>query len=539
VLSKLSGQMARLVAEATPLGAFSVFDAEGNWLVNSHGLYPPGASNADRAYFAHHRATASREPFIGEPVRSRSRGHWIVTISRRFNRPDGGFGGVVAGTIDLDRFTGHATSFDIGARGSVALFRGDGLQLMRVPEDAIGHPFRDAAGAPAPLPQIPKSNSHYVSPVDGVDRIGSILRGNRYPLAALAALSYEEAMAAWTRETIRSLLGAALVTLAMAGVGLRLLQQMRRRQEAEAALSDREASFRLLAENSSDMVSRIGPDGVFRYVSPAARRIMGQEPEALLHCSALDSVHPADLPTVKAMAARLASELQEAKITYRVRRPDGTEVWVEAALRVAHDPRTGQPDGVVAVSRDVTERQVLEARLSALATIDPLTGLHNRRALDDALEREWRRASRERLPLSLLLLDVDHFKALNDSFGHTAGDTCLREIAAAVGDAIRRPSDLAARFGGEEFAFLLPGTEAAGAVEVGERIRIAVQALGLAHTPSVGGVVTVSVGAASCIPAAGSPVDSAGALVAAADAALYAAKRAGRNRVSLAAEVAA
>jgi diguanylate cyclase (GGDEF)-like protein len=210
---------------------------------------------------------------------------------------------------------------------------------------------------------------------------------------------------------------------------------------------------------------------------------------------------------------------------------------VEAAMRMTFDPRTGEADGLVSSVRDIAECKVLEARLAALATIDPLTGLHNRRALDDALEREWRRAFREGAPLSLLLLDVDQFKAFNDSHGHSAGDTCLREIAATIGASIRRPSDLAARYGGEEFAFLLPGTEAAGAVEVAERIRIAVQALGRPHAPALGGVVTVSIGAASCQPGHGMPVDSAGALLAAANAALYAAKRAGRNRVSLAAEI--
>jgi diguanylate cyclase (GGDEF)-like protein/PAS domain S-box-containing protein len=333
------------------------------------------------------------------------------------------------------------------------------------------------------------------------------------------------------------LAGALLLGLALLGFLLR--QQNCRRQAAEAKLAESEARFRMLAESAFDMISRIGPDGRHRYVSPAACRIMGLPAEELVGRHALEFVHPADLPALRELTAKLREGmLLEARITYRLQRPDGTEIWVEAAMRVALDPRTGEPDGIVSTMRDVTEYKVLEERLATLATIDPLTGLHNRRALDDALEREWRRAVREGAPLSLLLMDVDHFKAFNDSYGHSAGDTCLREIAATIGAAIRRPSDLAARFGGEEFAFLLPGTEAAGAVEVEERIRIAVQALGRTHARAAGGVVTVSVGAASCQPDAGSPVNSVGAVVAAADAALYAAKRAGRNRVSLAAEVA-
>jgi diguanylate cyclase (GGDEF)-like protein/PAS domain S-box-containing protein len=284
------------------------------------------------------------------------------------------------------------------------------------------------------------------------------------------------------------------------------------------------------------MVSRIGPDGLRRYVSPAARQILGREPEALVGRPAIEAVHPDDIPAVQEVVARLRGGLREAVMTYRVRRPDDTEIWVEAAMRVAFDPRSGEPDGVVAISRDVTERKVLEARLAELATTDGLTGLFNRRALDEALDREWRRAFREGSHLSVLLLDVDHFKAFNDSHGHGAGDACLREIAAAIGAAARRPSDLAARYGGEEFAFLLPGTEAAGALEVAERIRAAVQGLGIPHATSPEGSVTLSIGAASCQPRIGTPPDAPGALVAAADAALYGAKRSGRNRVRLVAE---
>jgi diguanylate cyclase (GGDEF)-like protein len=170
-------------------------------------------------------------------------------------------------------------------------------------------------------------------------------------------------------------------------------------------------------------------------------------------------------------------------------------------------------------------------RLAGLATTDGLTGLANRRALDAALEDECRRANREMTPLSLLLLDVDHFKNYNDHYGHVMGDDCLRQVAAAVGKYARRPGDLAARYGGEEFAVLLPQEPGAAADARANALRADIQALAVAHqgTSSGCGFVTVSIGVATLDPAE-EPAEP-GLLIQRADELLYEAKRAGRNRV--------
>jgi diguanylate cyclase (GGDEF)-like protein len=166
--------------------------------------------------------------------------------------------------------------------------------------------------------------------------------------------------------------------------------------------------------------------------------------------------------------------------------------------------------------------------LRALSYLDALTGIANRRHFEESLEQEWRRGTRTRLPLSLLMVDIDRFKALNDACGHQHGDDCLRRVANALGDALKRAGDLAARYGGEEFAVVLPGTDRDGALAIAEDVRARVEALAMAHEQSPAGVVTVSVGAATVTPAEGrSPSD----LVDAADRALYAAKRDGRNCV--------
>jgi diguanylate cyclase (GGDEF)-like protein len=186
------------------------------------------------------------------------------------------------------------------------------------------------------------------------------------------------------------------------------------------------------------------------------------------------------------------------------------------------------------------KRMADELRLNA--TIDVLTGIANRRRLDEMLEREWLRSRRSLEPLALVLVDVDYFKLYNDRYGHPAGDACLQQVAQALTGACLRPGDLVARYGGEEFALVLPQTPLLGAELVARRILDAVEALGIPHESStVAGHVTVSAGIAcydetSRLIRAGapnpvaSPEDSVRRLLVAADAALYLAKGSGRGR---------
>lgn len=169
--------------------------------------------------------------------------------------------------------------------------------------------------------------------------------------------------------------------------------------------------------------------------------------------------------------------------------------------------------------------------LRQMAFLDGLTGVANRRQFDERLELEWRRGARAGTPLSLIAIDVDHFKFYNDHYGHQKGDDCLRAIAAILASSVQRPGDLIARYGGEEFVCLLPETDLAGAHKVALRLEAGIRAAGITHeASSVAPVVTASLGVACLMP---DQLHGAEALLKRADALLYRAKRDGRGQVAI------
>ncbi|GAB4355627.1 MAG: hypothetical protein Kow0026_14950 [Oricola sp.] len=186
---------------------------------------------------------------------------------------------------------------------------------------------------------------------------------------------------------------------------------------------------------------------------------------------------------------------------------------------------------VVETLRDITEQKKAEDELLRLANVDGLTGIANRRAFDRSIADLWRQSVRADKPFGLLLIDIDHFKAYNDSLGHQAGDDCLRRFAAVLASVVASPDDIVARYGGEEFAILLPDTGAEGVEAVAKRVQLATRKAAIDHPASpTAPHVTVSIGAAVSRAADGSPEG----LVARADAALFRAKNAGRHRTWMA-----
>jgi len=167
-------------------------------------------------------------------------------------------------------------------------------------------------------------------------------------------------------------------------------------------------------------------------------------------------------------------------------------------------------------------------RLTVIASIDMLSGLANRRGFQSRLDFEWLRSQQYGNELSLLMIDVDHFKLYNDTYGHPEGDACLTKLGGTLANIAAETMGFAGRYGGEEFCLLLPNTDASRALEIGEAVRLAVQNLALPHATSVHQNITVSIGVASTRP---NDIQRPGDLIEAADAALYAAKHRGRNTV--------
>lgn len=303
--------------------------------------------------------------------------------------------------------------------------------------------------------------------------------------------------------------------------------KLRIAHEIEKQNMETERRFRLVADNTADMITVIDTFGTRTFVSGAARDILGFEPKDLVGKEPLDIVVEEDRVRVKELfkKTKISGDGSE---QYRVRRQDGSILWVEVSGR-----RMAGEDDLVFTMRNISKRKAVEAELetanmllSTLATTDELTGISNRRELNRSLMLEVKRSEREKHPLSVLLIDVDHFKSFNDIYGHIEGDRCLKEIAGGIFSAIRRPADTCARYGGEEFAVVLPNTDENGAWTCAEVIRQAISALNLSHSGSETGHVTISVGI-STSRGEFSQAD----ILKMADEALYTAKRSGRNKV--------
>jgi diguanylate cyclase (GGDEF)-like protein/PAS domain S-box-containing protein len=330
------------------------------------------------------------------------------------------------------------------------------------------------------------------------------------------------------------------------------------RKQAESALRQSEARIRRLAENVPGMIFRYvrrrdGSDA-FTYVSPHCRDIFEIEPEQLLaNTGAVWSMMmPEDATMMQASAWAAIEAMQPWSMTYRIYTPSGQFKWLASYASpaveedgevywdgvVLDDTERKQAESVMQDYRQTLERQVQERtmalqqamwELDRLATLDGLTQVANRRRFDSYLMQEWQRLARTLQPLSLILCDVDYFKRYNDHYGHQAGDLCLQMIAQAMDKVAKRPADLVARYGGEEFAILLSQTDRAGAEQVAEALRWALQNLAIPHdTSQVSQFVTMSMGVATMLPLQHQLPEE---LIKRADQALYLAKEQGRDRI--------
>ncbi|MDR8730992.1 sensor domain-containing diguanylate cyclase [Burkholderia pseudomultivorans] len=385
------------------LGSIFVMDPHGNIVVDS-GASPARHGNyADRDYFTAHRDRRVQGLYISRPYASRLRGGALtIALSRRIDRPDGTFGGIVVGTLSIDYFRALLDGLAVGPHGTAAIVEENGTLVSRLPYDArvVGLDLHDS-----PLFIESRRSRDGVltgtGAIDGVRRIYVYRQLAGLPLIVDVAPAEVDVYASWRHRTISIVVLMSLFT--------------------------------------------------------------------------------------------------------------GFIAW-----------------GSLLLSRELQRRQRAESKLYRLAHTDALTGLDNRGTFDTVLANEARRAARGGRPLSVLFVDVDHFKAFNDYYGHLAGDDVLRRVAQCASRCLRRDSDQIARYGGEEFVVTLPDTDARGAATVAEAIRRAIAALDIEHAKSPHGRVTASIGTATADDGRIPPAT----LLRLADDALYRAKSGGRNRVA-------
>ncbi|MBV8271712.1 MAG: GGDEF domain-containing protein [Cupriavidus sp.] len=390
---------------AEDLGSMLATDAKGNLILDSGSTPPRSVNVGDRDYFLAHKQNPSLGVFVSRPFQPRlTPDAPSIGISRRINNPDGSFGGVVVGTLRLNFFRRLFEGVELGAGGTLALVRSDGVIIMQRPfgAEVIG---RDISSSPIyeKWKGLDQGTRVGTGAIDSVERMYSFRKVGDYPLNVIVGRSMDNILLAWRKRTIGFLALAAGVDVIIVALSLLLARQWK-------------------------------------------------------------------------------------------------------------------------------QRVAFEHHLQRMVGTDGLTGLGSRRALEDRADMEWRRALRHGTPLSILMIDVDEFKAYNDRYGHLVGDDALAAVARCINSAIRRPGDVAARYGGEEFSVLLPNTSASGAREVAEAIGGAINRLQLPHEASARRFLTVSIGTATMT----TPSDfrDLRGLIQAADAALYDAKAQGRNRVA-------
>lgn len=290
-------------------------------------------------------------------------------------------------------------------------------------------------------------------------------------------------------------------------------------------IKENDDKFRAITENIWDIVSIIDTEGKTTYVSPSIR-IYGIEPEEYEGIFSSGFIHPDDRLKVEGLFKKSIVDKISFRVEFRWRVHDNS--WIDWDISGTPIIENDTVTSVVVVCRDITDRKKIEQSLLYLSNNDGLTGVANRRFFDQKLEKEWSLSKKNNTFLSLIMFDIDHFKLYNDTYGHQAGDTCLKIVAAYVKEIIKAPH-LVARYGGEEFAVILIEKNDADAIRIAERIRVVVESLRISHQASKKDkIVTVSLGVAT---QGHMYFNTKEELIETADQALYLAKKNGRNRV--------
>ena len=470
--------------------------------------------------------------------------------------------------MPAEYFAKSFSRFDVGQRGVVLLARDDAVLMARWPADASrigydlshGYFFNHIVG--------PGNRLRFENPsqFDGRMRLASYYRLPGVPALVMVGRDKADVLVEWRKMAAGHLAAFLFVAVTVGILGRGLARQIGLSEDAQRLLrasNDELAASeaRIAAANEwltmSEQVAGVGH--WFRSADESAQivwsdevyRIFGVDKHdfALTAQNASLLYHPEDRDRIATSVVEAMRAGQPCEFEARLIRPDGSVRYFFSRSLPQFDGACAAK-GMFGVTMDITSRKLNEAALErahaateaanralevangaleAMAMQDTLTGLANRRHFDRALDEEFRRAMRSDTSLALIMIDVDQFKQFNDAYGHPAGDACLRAIGAVIPNLLNRPGDIAARYGGEEIAVLLPGNTEAQACEMASRIADDIRRLAIPHQGSVHGVVTISAGVEAFAPV--HDCDLASDLVEQADRALYAAKHAGRDRV--------
>ena len=308
-------------------------------------------------------------------------------------------------------------------------------------------------------------------------------------------------------------------------------------QQIESDLEESERRYQFLAESVPIGIYRNSAAGQCVYINQKTAEMLDISFEDCLGHGWADRLHPEDAERMFCSWQQAFERQETWQDQYRFVHRDGSIVWVLTECIFTFNDQ-GENTGSIGAMTDITRQKILEVqleqantRLQQLAHLDGLTGIPNRRYFDETLEREWYRIRREQKTIAILMIDLDYFKAYNDTYGHIQGDQILKTVAYTLSHLVRRPADFVARFGGEEFACVLPETSVEGAIKIAQDIQQEIDRLAIPHRSSrIAQTLTLSIGISCVTP---SPQQFIHSLIDQADQALYEAKRQGRHCIVL------
>ena len=490
----------------------------------------PVVDYADRDYFLHQRDNAEAGLYIAKPVFGKTTNKWLLVLSRRINAPDGSFAGVVYGSISLEHIS-ELMEIDIELYDTITLRDGElgiiatsgGFQLAGniIGSKKLSEPFKDA------LKKNPNLGTYTsgITSMDHINRKHSYRKFEKYPLYINAGITQKAYLASWHNQILET--GGLILALMLssAAFSFMLIRLLNRQISYEEALFQQKEYLQAIFEAEPECVKITAPDGSLLDMNPVGYEMLEvdnlQEAQQM---GLLAFVSPDYHQAFKDLRANVFAG-NHGTLEFQMKGKKGTTRWLETHAVPQRDEH-GQIVSMLSVTRDITEKKSLLHELEKQAHIDYLTGVNNRRYFMQQAELELARTKRYNTHLSILTMDIDLFKQVNDNYGHKVGDQVLKKLAAICSEALRE-IDIIGRVGGEEFAILLPETDKTNALDAAERLRAAIADNLIPIENGLPIRMTVSIGVASLT----SNDDNLDVLLSQSDEALYEAKKSGRNKV--------